>query len=66
MIPLLYVDPGSGSYILQILIAGIISVIIFFRNIKLYVKTFFYRLFKKKADHDGNKDLTPSAGKKSR
>ena len=53
MIPQLYIDPGSGSLLLQALIAGAISTLLFFKNIKMVVVNFFTVLiakFKKKND----------------
>jgi hypothetical protein len=53
MIPQLYIDPGSGSLLLQALIAGAISTLLFFKNIKLVVINFFAVLiakFKKNND----------------
>ena len=53
MITQLYIDPGSGSLLLQALIAGAISVLIFFKNIKMVVMNFFAVIlskFKKKND----------------
>ncbi len=44
---LLYIDPGSGSYLVQIIIAGILGVGVFFKNIKLYIKSLFHRSPKK-------------------
>jgi len=41
MIVYLYIDPGAGSLLIQALIAGIISVFMFFKNIKNYVSAFF-------------------------
>ena len=37
----LYIDPGSGSYILQMIIAAVLGVSFFFKNFWLAVKTFF-------------------------
>ena len=45
---LLYLDPGSGSYLAQIIAAAALGVAFFFRTIKAYVRTFFYRIFGKK------------------
>ena len=53
MAPQLYIDPGSGSLLLQALIAGAISTLLFFKNIKMLVVNFFVILiakFKKKND----------------
>lgn len=44
---LAYIDPGSGSYIIQIIIAtllgGLTAIKLFWRNIKLFLKNFFSR-----------------------
>jgi hypothetical protein len=45
---LLYLDPGSGSYLVQALVAGALGVVFFFRNIVTYIRTFFATLFGKK------------------
>ncbi len=36
-----YIDPGSGSMIFQFLLASIIGVLTFFKNIKLFVLSIF-------------------------
>lgn len=46
---LLYIDPGSGSYFVQALIAAVLGVAFFFKNIITYIKHWFYRLFKRKS-----------------
>ena len=43
----LYLDPGSGSMILQAIIAGLLGIIMFFKNIKMYLMHLF-----KKDDKD--------------
>jgi hypothetical protein len=45
----LYLDPGSGSYLLQMIIAAVVGASFFFKNFWLGVKSFFG--FKKK-DND--------------
>ncbi|WP_169395529.1 hypothetical protein [Terrimonas ferruginea] len=50
---LLYIDPGSGSYLVQIIAAAVLGVAMFFKNIKLYIKSFFHRPKK-------DKDTPPS------
>lgn len=53
MAPQLYIDPGSGSLVIQALIAGAISALLFFKNIKMVVVNFFAVLiakFKSKND----------------
>jgi len=37
----LYLDPGSGSMILQAFIAGFLSIIMFFKNIKMFLLHIF-------------------------
>jgi hypothetical protein len=48
---LLYIDPGSGSYLVQVIIAAALGVVFFFRNIKTYIKAFFIRNTKKSNDN---------------
>ena len=45
---LLYIDPGSGSYLVQALIAAALGVAFFFKNIVTVIRHWFYRLFRKK------------------
>ena len=45
---ILYIDPGSGSFIIQAVAASILGIMFFFKNIKLYIYSFFSRLKKKK------------------
>lgn len=49
---LLYVDPGSGSYLIQMIIAGILGALFYFKNLWWRIRSFFSR---KKKDDD--KDL---------
>ena len=52
MIPhLLYIDPGSGSYLVQVLVAALLGIVFFFKNIMLAIRHFFYRMFRKKPKH---------------
>jgi hypothetical protein len=37
----LYIDPSSGSYLIQMLIAGVLGSLFFFKNAWLKVKNFF-------------------------
>jgi hypothetical protein len=48
---LLYIDPGSGSYLVQAVIAAVLGVGFFFKNIWAYIKSFFARFSKKKNDN---------------
>jgi hypothetical protein len=47
---LLYLDPGSGSYLTQIIIAAILAVAVYFKNIWLWIKSF--PLFKRNPKKD--------------
>jgi hypothetical protein len=42
---LFYIDPGTGSLVIQVLIAGVVSVLMFFKNVKLVVSNFFNKIF---------------------
>lgn len=41
-----YLDPGTGSYILQVIIAAGITVGIYFRNVKNFILNFYYKIRK--------------------
>lgn len=45
---LLYIDPGSGSYLVQMIVAGALSVAFFFRSIRDHIRAFFFRKKKNK------------------
>jgi len=45
---LLYIDPGSGSYLIQALVAAALGVLYFFKNLRLYITAFLGRLFSRK------------------
>lgn len=45
-----YLDPGSGSYLLQLLIAGLLGGLFMLRNYWGRVKGFFLGLFSKEED----------------
>lgn len=40
---LLYVDPGSGSYLIQAIIAAILGALFYFKTIWWKIKSFFHR-----------------------
>jgi hypothetical protein len=50
---LLYVDPGSGSYLVQVIIAAIVGVLFYFRTAWWRIRSFFHR---KRNDRDTNND----------
>jgi hypothetical protein len=45
---LLYIDPGSGSYLVQMIIAAILGALFYFKSAWWKIKSFFSR--KKKRD----------------
>ncbi len=38
---LVYIDPGSGSFLVQAITAAVLGVVFFFRNIRMYIKSIF-------------------------
>jgi hypothetical protein len=51
---LLYVDPGSGSYLVQMLIAAVLGGLFYFKNLWWRIKAFFNK--SKKEDIEGGED----------
>jgi len=47
---LLYIDPGSGSYLVQVIIGAVLGAVMFFKNIRLYIMSWFKRSPKKQND----------------
>jgi hypothetical protein len=52
---LLYVDPGSGSYLVQMIIAAVLGALFYFKTIWWRIKSFFSR--KKKDDNTENTNV---------
>ena len=52
-----YLDPGTGGFIIQMIIAFIATALIFFKNGILYIKNFFLKIvnFFKKKNYDNEK-----------
>lgn len=48
----LYVDPGSGSYLVQAIIAAVLGALFYFKNIWWRIRAFFSK--SKKDDATGN------------
>ncbi|MGB3005939.1 MAG: hypothetical protein WBC06_05505 [Chitinophagaceae bacterium] len=48
---LLYIDPGSGSYLVQAIVAAVLGVAFFFKNIKNHIKAFFFKPKKNSKDN---------------
>jgi len=54
---LLYIDPGSGSYILQMIIAAVLGISFFFKSFWYNIKAFFTgKKAKKAAEEEKEKD----------
>lgn len=49
---LLYIDPGSGSYLVQVIIAAVLGALFYFKNLWFRIKSFFAR--SKKEPPSGN------------
>ena len=52
---LLYVDPGSGSYLVQVIIAAILGALFYFKTIWWKIKSFFHK--SKKDDLPKNDEI---------
>lgn len=50
---LAYVDPGTGALLFQVLIAGVLSILLFFRNTVRRVTGFLLRPFSRNAGGPG-------------
>ncbi len=50
----LYIDPGSGSFLVQAIIAAVLGIGFFFKNIWAFIKSIFYRGPKKTDDNQAN------------
>ncbi|MFN5335010.1 MAG: hypothetical protein ACK5BV_07480 [Bacteroidota bacterium] len=44
---LIYIDPGSGSYLVQVIIAAVLGVAFYFKTGWNWIKSFFVRSSKK-------------------
>jgi hypothetical protein len=51
----LYIDPGSGSYLIQVIIAAILGALFYIKNLWWRIKSFFTR--SKKEDPTQNDKL---------
>jgi hypothetical protein len=49
---LAYLDPGTGSYLIQILIAGLLGMMLAVKGVWINIKAFFARLFGRRSDDD--------------
>jgi hypothetical protein len=48
---LLYIDPGSGSYLIQMIIAAVVGALFYFKNLWWKIKAIFWK--PKKEDAEG-------------
>jgi hypothetical protein len=53
---LYYVDPGSGSYLIQILIAAVLGALFYFKSAWLWIKS----IFSGKKDPKSSKPTDPN------
>lgn len=49
---LAYIDPGSGSFLVQLVAAAVLGVSFFFRNIRNYFRSLFTRSPRKTDDNN--------------
>jgi len=49
---ILYIDPGTGSLLFQALLSGFLTIVVFFKRIKTFIKL----KFMPKEDKDMHKD----------
>ena len=47
---LLYIDPGSGSYLIQVIIAAVLGAAFFFKNLWWKFRSFFIKPKKKPSE----------------
>ncbi len=57
MFHLLYIDPNSGSYIIQMIIAAVLGSLFFFKNIWYKIKSFFGGKKKEEATESKGNEL---------
>lgn len=50
---LAYIDPGSGSYFFQLLVAGLFAAIFTSKTLWVKIRDFFGRIFKKRNKKNG-------------
>ncbi|MBI2729334.1 MAG: hypothetical protein HYX40_01025 [Sphingobacteriales bacterium] len=53
---LLYVDPGSTSYLLQVIIAAVVGVAVYFKTIWWKIKSIFGKVDKKDSSTEETTD----------
>ena len=53
---LLYVDPGSGSYLIQVIIAAVLGALFYIKNLWWQIKSFFTRSKKEEPPKNNTPD----------
>lgn len=43
MMQLIYIDPGSGSYLAQVIIAAVLGIVFYFKSAWIWIKSFFVK-----------------------
>jgi len=43
----IYIDPGSGSLLLQVILASFLSILTFSQKVKLFIGFYFRKIFKR-------------------
>ena len=54
---LLYIDPGSGSYLVQVIIAAILGALFYFKNLWFKIRSFFSRTKNKPDAGNDSEDI---------
>ena len=53
---LIYVDPGSGSYLIQVIIAAVLGALFYVKNLWWQIKSFFTRSTKEEPPKNNTPD----------
>ena len=54
---LLYIDPGNGSYLIQVIIAAILGVAFYFKNLWWKFRSFFFKGKKEQPPKNDEQDV---------
>lgn len=49
---LMYIDPGSGSYLVQVIAAAVLGVVFYFKTLTAWIKSFFGKKKKPSSDDE--------------
>jgi hypothetical protein len=53
----LYIDPGSGSYLIQVIIAAVLGALFYFKNLWFRVRSFFSKNKNKPDPENDSEDI---------